>query len=220
MPIADRLLQIQRDNELQLGVNTLTGDYEIIYCLLDVESISPKELQTHSRLSQTAFYQALKRLEGLGYIESHVNPADRRGLLYRLSPATRTLVMSEHKGYRELVINNYRYKAPAAHSLDEYRGFIHRRNGLAHLTSDFQILLYLYLKSGISNLQISGMVDVSPTKFNQSLKKLRSMGLIDFERDPTDHRSKRYFVTDKTRAALDDQHRRVFRWVAERLGID
>lgn len=220
MPNADRLLQIQRDNELELGVHTLTGEYEIIYCLLDVESISPKELQEYSRLSQTAFYQTLKRLEGLGFIESEVNPTDRRGLLYRLSPSMRDLVMSEHKGYRELVINNYRYKSPAAHRLDEYQGFIHRRHGLAHLTSDFQILLYLYLKSGISNLQISGMVDVSPTKFNQSLKKLREMGLIDFDRDPQDNRSKRYYVTDKTKKSLDDQHRRVFRWVAERLGIE
>jgi len=220
MPIAYRLLEIQRDYELQLGVHALTGEYEIIYCLLDEESISPKELQGHSRLSQTAFYQTLKRLESLGFVESEVNPADRRGLLYRLSPSMRSLVMSEHKGYRELVINNYRYKAPASHRLDEYRSFIHRRDGLAHLTSDFQVLLYLYLKSGISNLQISGMVDVSATKFNQSLKKLREMGLIDFERDPTDYRSKCYFVTDRTRKALDDQHRRVFRWVAERLGIE
>lgn len=220
MPIADRLLQIQRDYELQLGVHALTGEYEIIYCLLDEESISPKELQSYSRLSQTAFYQTLKRLESLGFVESEINPADRRGLLYRLSSSTRSLVMSEHKGYRELVISNYRYKPPAAHRLDEYRSFIHRRHGLGHLTSDFQVLLYLYLKSGISNLQISGMVDVSATKFNQSLKKLRDMGLIDFERDPTDHRSKRYFVTEKTRKALDDQHRRVFRWVAERLGIE
>ena len=220
MPNADRLLQIQRDYEQQLGVYALTGEYEIIYCLLDVESISPKELQSHSRLSQTAFYQTLKRLEGMGFIESDINPADRRGLLYRLSSSMRSLVLNEHKGYRELVIRNYRYRSPATHRLDEYRTFIHRRDGLGHLTSDFQVLLYLYLKSGISNLQISGMVDVSATKFNQSLKKLREMGLIDFERDPTDQRSKRYYVTDRTRKALDDQHRRVFRWVAERLGID
>jgi DNA-binding MarR family transcriptional regulator len=220
MPIADRLLQIQQDSELKLGVHALTGEYEIVYCLLDADRMAPKELQTYSRLSSTAFYQTLKRLDHLGFVEAEVNPEDRRGLLYRLSPSLRGLVMSEHKGYRELVINNYRYKAAASYELSEYKSFIHRSQGISHLTADFQILLYLYLKSGISNLEMSDMVDVSPTKFNQSLKKLLGMGLIDFNRNPADNRGKCYYVTDKTREALDDQHRRVFRWVAERLGIE
>lgn len=220
MPIAERLLQIQRDSELKLGVHTLTGEYEIIYCLLDADCMAPKELQTYSRLSPTGFYQTLKRIEHLGFVESEVNPEDRRGLLYRLSRSMRDLVMQEHKGYRDLVIDNYRYKAAAAWELSEYKSFIHRSHGIAHLTADFQILLYLYLKSGISNLQISDMVDVSPTKFHQSLKKLCGMGLIDFDRNPTDNRSKFYYITNKTREALDDQHRRVFRWVAARLGIE
>jgi DNA-binding MarR family transcriptional regulator len=220
MPTADRLLQIQRDSERKLGVHTLSGEYEIIYCLLDAPAMAPKELQALSRLSATAFYQALKRLEQLGFVESDVNPDDRRGLLYRLSAPMRDLVLSQHKGYRDLVIANYRYKEPRTHNLREYKEFIHKSDRIAHLTGDFQILLYLYLKSGISNLQMSDMVDVSPTKFNQSLKKLREMGLIDCDKDPHDRRSKRYYVTDKAREALDDQHRRVFRWVAERTGAE
>lgn len=217
MSAHDKLLDIQREGERRLGLYTLTGEYEIIYCLLDDEQMSPKELQGYSRLSLTAFYHALKRLERRGCIEARVNPNDRRSLLYRLSDSMRDLVMGQYKGYRELVIDNYRYKEPSTHSLDEYKSYIHSREGISHLTGEFQILLYLYLKSGISNFQMGHMVDVSPAKFNQSLKKLRELGLVKYDRDPHDNRSKRYYVTDQVRAALDDLHRRVFRWVEARL---
>lgn len=213
MTTGDRLLQIQRDAEQKLGLYTLTGAYEIIYCLLDHEYLSAKELQACSRLSATAFYHTLKRLERLGLLESKVNPADRRGLLYRLSDAMTDLVLTQHHGYRDLVINNYRYKESGTYSLDEYRGFIHKTERISHLTGDFQILLYLYLKAGISNFQMSYVVDVSPTKFNQSLKKLQEMGLVKYDKDPRDSRSKRYYVTDQVREALDGLHRQVFRWL-------
>ncbi len=218
MPTVDNLLQIQRDSENKLGVFTLTGEYEIVYCLMDFEQMAPKELQTYSRLSPTAFYNVLKRLEELGCVESKVNPADRRSLLYRLSDTMRDLVMDQHRGYRDLVINNYRYKAPSTHNIDEYKPYIHKTEGVAHLTADFQILLYLYLKSGISNFQMSYVVDVSATKFNQSLKKLQGMGLVKYDKDPNDNRSKRYYVTDRVRDALDGLHRRVFHWMRARIG--
>lgn len=210
---ADRLLTIQRETERKLGVYTLTGEYEIVYCLLDAECMAPKELQTHCRLSPTAFYHTLKRMEQRGFVEAQVNPADRRGLLYRLSGPMRDLVIAQHKGYRDQAMANYRYKEPGAHRLDDYRGYIHKSDSVTHLTGDFQILLYLYLKSGISNLQISDVVDVSQTKFNQSLKKLWEMGLVEYKKDPDDHRSKHYSVTEGVREALDDLHRRVFRWI-------
>ena len=66
MSVGRRLLEIQRDTEQELGLHTLTGEYEIIYCLLDSEYLSAKELEAFSRLSATAFYHALKRLERLG----------------------------------------------------------------------------------------------------------------------------------------------------------
>lgn len=218
MPAVERLLNIQRDSERDLGVHTLTGEYEIIYCLLDAECMAPKELQSHSRLAPTAFYHTLKRMELRGFVEARVNPDDRRGLLYRLSDQMRELVLTQHRGYRDRLIANYRFVEPSAHSLDDYRSYIHRSDSVSHLTGDFQILLYLYLKSGISNLQISDVVDVSQTKFNQSLKKLREMGLVEFEKDPGDNRSKRYSVTPAVREVLDVLHRRVFRWVEAESG--
>lgn len=207
---------MQRDVEQKLGVYTLTGEYEIIYCLLDFDELTPKELQTYSRLSPTAFYNALKRLEQLGCVEAKENPQDRRSLLYRLSDAMRDLVIRQHKGYRDLVINNYRYQLPGTHTIDEYKPYIHKTDSVAHLTADFQILLYLYLKSGISNFHMSYVVDVSATKFNQSLKKLQGMGLVEYHKDPNDNRSKRYYVTERVRDALDELHRGVFRWMQEK----
>lgn len=213
MPPVEKLFDIQRDGERRLGVYTMSGEYEIIYCLLDAESMAPKELQSYSRLAPTAFYQTLKRMEKRGFVEGRINPDDGRGLLYRLSDAMRELVLDQHRGYRDMVTANYSYAEADAHSLGDYRNFIHRTDSVSHLTADFQILLYLYLKSGISNLQISDVVDVSQTKFNQSLRKLREMGLVEFEKDPSDNRSKRYSLTPAMRALMDDQHRRIFNWV-------
>lgn len=209
----ENLLKIQRDSERKLSVYTLSGEYEIIYCLLDDEYMAPKELQSRCRLAPTAFYHTLKRLEKQGFVEARANPDDGRGLLYRLSNEMRDLVLTQHRGYRDRVSADYSFTKPGAHSLDDYSTYIHRSDRVTHLTGDFQILLYLYLKSGISNLQISDVVDVSQTKFNQSLKKLREMGLVEFEKDPGDHRSKRYSLTQRVREVLDDLHRRVFRWI-------
>ena len=213
MSAVGTLLDIQRDSERKLGVYTLSGEYEIVYCLLDAACMAPKELQSRCRLAPTAFYHTLKRLEQKGFVEARVNPDDGRGLLYRLSDQMRDLVLTQHRGYRQRVSADYSYTGPGTHNLDDYRSYIHRSDGVSHLTGDFQILLYLYLKSGISNLQISDVVDVSQTKFNQSLKKLREMGLVEFEKDPADNRSKRYSLIQPVREVLDDLHRRVFRWI-------
>lgn len=209
----ERLLSIQRDTERALGVYTLTGEYEIIYSLLDAECMAPKQIQSLSRLAPTAFYHTLKRMERGGVVDGGVNPHDRRGLLYRLTSQMRTLVLAQHRGYRDSVSTNYSYTQSRVHSLDDYRAYIHKTNSVAHLTGDFQILLYLYLKSGISNLQISDVVDVSQTKFNQSLRKLQDMGLVEYVKSPDDNRSKHYSVTERVREVLDIQHRRVFAWL-------
>ena len=62
--------------------------------------------------------------------------------------------------------------------LNKYQSFIHKGRQLSHLTADFQILLYVYVAEELGNHEISQVIGVSPAKFNQSLGKLRAIGLV------------------------------------------
>ena len=210
------LIAIQRGGEGKLGIYTLSTDYEIVYSLMDHAHISPDKLHKLTRLSSTAFYNRLKDLERNGAIVSCVNVEDRRGRLYSLSDDMRLLIMNQHKGYMDLVRSRVETAQRAGQNLNIYRSYIKKGNIVNHLTAEFQILLYLYLKSGISNLDISHVVDVSITKFHTSLTQLVSMGLVRYDKDPADGRSKLYYLPDQTRSVLADLHEQVFQWLQEK----
>ena len=210
------LMEIQRDGENNLGLYTLTTDYEIMYSLMDCSHISPDKLHKLTRLSGTAFYNKLKDLESNGAVTSCVNPQDRRGRLYGLTDDMRSLIMNQHRGYMDLVRSRIQGHDRSGHNLNIYRSYIKKGNIVKHLTGEFQILLYLYLKSGISNLDISHVVDVSITKFHTSLTRLVSMGLVKYDKDPADGRSKLYYLSDLSQGVLDRLHEQVFEWLAHK----
>jgi DNA-binding MarR family transcriptional regulator len=210
------LIEIQRDAENFLRIHTLSTDYEIVYSLLDLTDISPDVLHRCTRLSSTAFYNKLKDLERAGAIMSKVNTEDRRGRLYRLSHGMRTLIMNQQRGYMELFHTRIDNDGCEGQNLSMYRAYIHKGNIVNHLTAEFQILLYLYLKSGISNLKISSVIDVSVTKFNTSLMKMVSLGLVKCEKDPADGRSKLYYLSDQAQNVLNDLHKKTFEWLEAR----
>jgi DNA-binding MarR family transcriptional regulator len=211
------LIEIQREGERKLGIFSLSSDYEIVYSLMDCSHISPDSLHKLTRLSSTAFYNKLKDLERKGAIISDVNPSDRRGRLYSLSDDMRSLIMNQHKGYMDLVRRGMSAGERAGQNLNLYRSYIKKGNIVHHLSGEFQILLYLYLKSGISNLNISHVVDVSITKFHTSLTKLTSIGLVKYDKDPSDGRSKLYRLSDLTHHVLDGLHAQVFQWLEEEV---
>jgi DNA-binding MarR family transcriptional regulator len=210
------LIEIQRAAEKRLSIHTLSTDYEIVYSLLDLSDISPDVLHRCTRLSSTAFYNKLKDLERAGAIISKVNPDDRRGRLYRINQSMRTMILNQQKGYMELFNTRVDEDAFEGQNLNMYRTYIHKGNIVNHLTADFQILLYLYLKSGISNLKISNVIDVSVTKFNSSLVKMVSLGLVRRDKDPADGRSKLYYLSDRSRNVLNDLHKLTFEWLEAR----
>jgi DNA-binding MarR family transcriptional regulator len=116
----------------------------------------------------------------------------------------------------DLLRNRAAISATEGHNLNTYQAYIYRGKVVNHLTAEFQILLYLYLKPGISNLKISQVVDVSMTKFHTSLTRLVALGLVSQHRDPADGRSKLYRLSDDTQAVLDELHRQMFQWRAAR----
>lgn len=213
------LIEIQRDAEKQLGIYTLTADYEIVYVLMDSIGVSLDRVRKLTRLSSTAFYNRLKGLHDDGVLTSITNPDDRRSRLYRLSEDIRQVILKQHRGYMNLILSRDSGTKPAGQELDIYRPYI-QKGAVTHLTADFQILLYLYLKSGISNLDISQVVDVSMTKFHTSLTKLVSMGLIEFDKAPSDGRSKLYRLSALSLGVLDRLHSQVFEWLGRRAPIE
>lgn len=210
----DSIRQIQQVVEDQLALFTCTTDYEIICALLDCGWQSPSDLRGQSRLSETSFYYTLRRLEERGLLVSRENSLDGRGKLYDLAPDLRALIMSQHRGYLALALQRDDEAAPETAPVRLTHDFIRRTPHTGHLTAEFQILLYLYVATRLSNLAMAHFVDVSQSKFNLVLRQLRERGLVRASPNPDDRRSRLYDLPEHVRAVLDEMHRQSGEWLA------
>lgn len=200
---------------------TCTTDYEIITVLLDRPWLSPSELRAESRLAETSFYYTLRHLEERGTLVSRIADGDGRRKLYALSPPMHALVMQQYRGYLALSAQlTSGGGAPTSAPIRLTHDYIRRSPHTGHLTAEFQILLYLYLATRLSNLAIATFVDVSQSKFNQALRLLRDRGLVHSCPHPEDGRSRLYDLPDGVRDTLDEMHRRAAAWLSRMDAAD
>lgn len=208
------LRKIQRGFEREFGVVNFTREYELVCCLLDEEWLTPSRLQDITRLSPAALTYTLAKMVARGVAVQRPNPLDGRSVQYRLTDQMRALVIEQYAGYLELARSARTQKDTGQVQLGTYQNYIYKGRQVSHLTAEFQILLYLYVAVGLGNHQISHFIDVSPAKFNQSLGKLRALGLIEISPNPADRRSKLYALAQPVRAELDRLHEQVGEWLA------
>ena len=202
--------------EDRLKIHVLTHEYEIVACFFDHFELTAQQISHYCRSSSTTFYTSLKRLEARGVLESAPHPEDGRRRLYRLSRYSLD-VIHEDKASVSTWFNPDTYlTAPENDLLKRFSANIKCKLHVRHLTCDYQILIYLFGKSGLSNIEFTDLVDVSITKSNASLKKLTEMGLIFSEQDSTDKRCKRYYLTEQTHRVIDEGQKLVSQWVALR----
>ena len=207
------LVEIQREFEREVGVMTVTGEYELVCCFLDEEWLTPSQLHVVSRFSPAALTYTLAKMVARRVAIQCKNPRDGRSTQYRLTDQMRDLVLEQHAGYLE-VARSAAAKMRTDHvSLRTYQSYIYKGQQVSHLTAEFQILLYLYVAGGLGNHEIAHFIDVSPAKFNRSLSKLRALGLIEISPNPADRRSKLYGLAHSVRAQLDRLHDRVGDWL-------
>ncbi len=211
-------VEIMKDlgNALEIR-RTLTYDYEIISCVFDHQSLKPTEIFKYSTASSTAFFNFLKLLDATNIIYAEQNPIDKRSKIYFLSKSAFSEISNEWKGHNEVRIDSYYKINDAKAALHDFSSNIRGNLKISHLTCDYQILVFLYIKSGITNIQFTDLVDVSNTKFNSSLNKLKDLGLVYFERDHMDQRSKLYYISDHARELIDRVHADIFEWLDSRL---
>jgi DNA-binding MarR family transcriptional regulator len=210
------LIEIQRVFERGAGVETFTGEYEVVCCLLDGGWLTPLQLQRQVRISAAALRYTLATMLARGVVDQRSNPSDGRSAQYRLTDQMRALVLEQYVGYLKLAKAAIATGRHAEVPLNTYHSYISKGRQVSHLTAEFQILLYLYVAAGLGNHEISHFIDVSPAKFNQSLGKLRALGLIEISPNPADRRSKLYNLTQTVRAELDRLHDRVGEWLSVR----
>jgi DNA-binding MarR family transcriptional regulator len=210
-------LEIQRAFERRVGLAILTGEYQVVGCLLDSEWVSLLELQQLVHLSPAAVRYTLANMAGRGVILARSNPDDGRSMQHRLTDQMRVFVLEQHAGYRALATAARTNRRRAQVPLNTYHSFIRKGRQVSHLTAEFQILVYLYLVACLGNHEMSQFIDVSAAKFNQSLASLRAFGLIEVVPDPGDRRRKLYNLTQPVRFAMDDLHDEAGRWLDEVL---
>lgn len=205
----------------RLGIPLLTHEYQIACVLLDLERLTPKELFSYSRLSSTGFFKTLGQMVANGAIYSEGNSKDKRSKLYRLHEDVEAAIIEQFEFYKSSSLEAFKslgIENPEASIQSRHK--IHKLK-VKHLTCELQIILYLYLKPGISYSQFVETVGVSETKFGATLRQLARLGLVYFERDPSDRRRKLYYISEELRQLYADMQVRVFEWLdAKQLGQD
>jgi len=210
---------ILRCAEAELGLRALAPEFEIFTALVDIEKLTPLELRAYFSGSNTSFYQTLGDLEAKGALSSEPNPADKRSKLYRLSDFAKEQLAARLGAYRA----QGREKTYTANEPNEviarYGQAVRTGLKVSMFTAEFQILLQIQAAQGISNLECANLVDVSPSKFNDSLRNLRKMGYVFFETDPKDHRKKQYYLEKKISEIMSELDRRIFDWIDANVKI-
>ena len=204
--------------ERELGLRAIAPEFEIFTVFFDVPKITPLELRRYFSGSNTAFYQLLGALEARGALSSEPNPADGRSKLYRLSDLVKQQLSTQLRGYRTLGREKSYVPSEPSEVIPRYSRIARTGPRVNMFTADFQILLQIQAVPGISNLECSNLVGVSPSTFNESLRKLRKMGYIFFETDPADKRRKLYYLAEKISEILLGHEHRIFAWLDTKTG--
>lgn len=206
-------LGICRWAEARLGLRILTPEYEIVSVLFDVAKMTPLELQRRFSGSNTSFYKLLGNLEARGALAAEPNPVDGRSRLYRLSDLAEQRLAAQWQTYNQ----QGRVQSYAPKNRNEVIAHYTRtiRTGLKvnQFTAEFQILLHINSTPGLSNIQVSSLVDVSQSKFNESLGYLRDRGQIVRLNHPSDRRRKAYHLSGEVTEILAELDRRIFAWL-------
>lgn len=214
-------LGICRWAESRLDVKILTPEYEIVSVLFDASRLTPLELRGHFSGSNTSFYKLLGNLLVRGTLSAERNPSDGRSKLYRLSDQAEHSLAQQWQTYkREGRAKSYAARNPNE-VIAQYTRTIRAGLKVNQFTAEFQILLHLNAAPGLSNIQVSSLVNVSSSKFNESLGSLKNRGLVVSATDPRDLRRKTYRLPQETSEILAELDRRIFAWLdtkAERFG--
>ena len=207
-----KIIDVLNDLASELGVPIITPEYEIVLTLIDTPNLTAQKLLERSSLSSTGFFATLNRLKYLNVVTCSTCPDDKRARLYRLTPEIAQLIVSRFAGYKA-AHDSFASLALGEADLQRQGGNARPGEKIDHLTCEYQILLYLYLKPALSNSELMRLVDASATKFNTSLKELLGNGLICREADPDDRRRKRYELPPRVRSTIEETHHAVFAWL-------
>ncbi len=199
--------------EKQLGIRALTHEYEIISCFYDCGTLTPKQLFDRSSASSTSFYKTLAGLESKGLLRSQASASDRRSKFYCLSEFTVQALRDQWEEHANNVLLAKNRDIDKKIILYRYFESTTNRLNIRHLTCEYQILLLLSNVYGMTNIEITDMVDVSVTKFNKTLKSLSARNLIYFEKDGGDRRKKHYYLSKLSKQAIDDWRMHMAEWV-------
>lgn len=211
--MAERYLDIVEDISSRLDIPLQTPEFEIASALLDIPKATPKDLMGFSRLSSAGFSNSLRRMTAEGLLHCEACPDDKRSKLYYLDSEIKRLIFEQLLWYKSSSIKAFSSIGMPRSALVNEPNYVSRSMPIKHMTCDGQIILYLYLKPGVANLEFVDSVDVSTTTFNDRLSRLTRMNHIYFQKDASDRRKKRYFLTADVYKLLDEMHKRVFAWL-------
>lgn len=210
-----RIVEILGQLSERLGVPVLTTEYEIALTLLDQPDLTADQLIDSSSLSRAGFFNTIDRLKMWGVVVCNPGDADRRCRHYRLEDGVARLIMS--------MAEKYRARHEATYDPSDFQtylsGEIEARKSqikLDHMSTEFQIVIFLLAMPGATNTDLKELIDSSGTKFNRILSDLCDKGLVYFVRDEADKRRKRYYVSEPVADIMKEFHGEVFAWLDAR----
>jgi DNA-binding MarR family transcriptional regulator len=153
--MTDTFVGIMRDVDASLQIQTMMYEYELIACFFDFDTLTSHQLADFSSCSSSGFFNVLKRLEGRRVIHSEPHPTDKRSKVYRLSETAAEYIRRGRVHYGVATFEEWRGVSGNTNLLRTYSANMRRTMGIRHLTCEYQILLSLYYRSGITNMEFT-----------------------------------------------------------------
>lgn len=141
------------------------------------------------------------------------NPDDRRSKIYSLTRRARNATNIQNRRYVESYQKKFHIMDSRKNMFHSYGANIRNELKLEYTTCEYQILLFIYENSGMTNLQCGDLLNVSLSKFNKTLKMLLEMGLIFFRKDSADQRKKHYYLSDHASETIREGQEKMYRWL-------
>lgn len=214
----EKYLDVMRWGEEQSGIKMLAPDFEVISMLFDTDQITPFEMVRHFSGSNANFFKILKSLEAKDVVKTEVDPSDRRSRRYKLTDKALAILAAQWRRYSQEFSRNPPKQIDLMTTINDYTNEITQTLKIRQFTCEYQIFVYLNANPGLTNLKFHDLLDVSKATFERKLSLLAKSGAIHFVKDPSDHRSKLYYISDHQKRVMDALGARILAWIDRRLG--
>lgn len=204
-PLVSEIYDIFDEIEQTVGARVLSRKWEILTELSLAPGIRPQQFRCGNSMSSAAFFNLLADLEAGGLVMSQVDPADRRGRIYSLTPTARNGLLVTNVHVHQWMELRPGGKEELAGCMPTLAWQSRKIFGIPYFSTGYRIIIFLYDCGPLKTSDLLRMSDLSSSTFFKVLRKLSDRKIIAGRSDPSDGRVLHYSLDEDIHGFISEQ---------------